>query len=147
LTLPGQHGVVSGSGYVVAAIEPARDCVHVYRNGDHGWYATAQFPGAGERLALDFAGNALVIGNAVDRFNYRGGARVFRWDGKAWVPGEPLVAANASANDLAGVAVSIDARGETVVVGAPGEDGAGAELSGDPGTDSLESSGAAYVFR
>ncbi|HSI04540.1 MAG: hypothetical protein ACAI38_17860 [Myxococcota bacterium] len=147
LTLPGQRGVVSGSGHVVAAIEPARDCVHVYRNGEHGWFAAAQFPGAGERLALDFAGNALVIGNAVDRFNYRGGARVFRWDGKAWLPGEPLIAANASANDLGGVAVTIDARGETVVVGAPGEDGAGAELSGDPGTDSIESSGAAYVFR
>ncbi len=147
LTLPGQHGALSGNGHVVAAIEPARDCVHVYRNGEHGWFSTAQFSGAGERVALDFAGNALVIGNVVDRFSYRGGARLFRWDGKSWLPGEPLVADNAAANDLAGTALVIDARGETVVLGAPGEDGGGTELAADPASDALESSGAAYVFR
>src|SRR5262249_20757736 len=30
LTIPGGHGVVSGDGTVAAAVEPARDCVHVY---------------------------------------------------------------------------------------------------------------------
>jgi hypothetical protein len=147
LTLPGQRGAVSGNGHVVAAVEPARDRVHVYRYGEHGWFSTAQFSGAGEHLALDFAGNALVIGNVVDRFAYRGGARLFRYDGTCWVPGEALVAINAAPNDQAGMAVGIDGRGETVVLGAPGEDGGGAELSGDPASDALESSGAAYVFR
>ncbi len=147
LTVPGQRGAVSGNGNVVAAAEPARGVVHVYRDGEHGWFSAAQFPHAGERVALDFAGNALVIGNVVDRFDYRGGARVFRWDGRSWVPGEPLTATNAAPNDLAGIAIAIDARGETVVLGAPGEDGGGVELSGDPASDALESSGAAYVFR
>jgi hypothetical protein len=72
---------------------------------------------------------------------------LFRWDGEAWLPGEALVAGNAAANDLGGAAVSIDARGETVAFGAPGEDGAGPELMGDPGSDALESAGAIYVFR
>ena len=147
LTLPGQRGAVSGNGHVVAAIEPARDCVHVYRDGERGWFQAAQFAGAGERVALDFAGTGLVIGNVVDRFSYRGGARVFRWDGKSWLPGESLVADNASPNDLGGAALAIDGRGETVVLGAPGEDGAGSELAADPASDALESAGAAYVFR
>ena len=147
LTLPGQRGAVSGDGNVVAAIEPAQGSVHVYRYGAQGWFSAARFAGAGERVALDFAGDALVMGNVVDRFNYRGGARVFRWDGMKWAAGEPLLASNGTANDLAGTSVTIDGAGTTVVLGAPGEDGVGPELTGDPSHDDLESSGAAYVFR
>lgn len=147
LTLPGQRGTVSGDGHVVAALEPARGEVRVYRDSAKGWVSSAQFAGAGERIVLDFDGDALVVGNVVDRFHYRGGARVFRWDGTTWVAGQPLLATNGSANDMVGTSVTIDGAGATVALGAPGEDGVGPELSGDPGRDDLESSGAAYVFR
>ena len=37
-------------------------------------------------------------------------------------------------------------RGDTVVVGAPGEDGGGTGVNGDQGDNSAEDAGAAYVF-
>ena len=143
----GRGGALSGNGEVVAAIESDKDTVHFVRNSDKGWFSAGRLAAPGERLALDFDGAALVVSNVVDIHAYRGGTRVFRWDGKRWLAGEPLIAANAAANDLAGVAVGIDALGTTVVMGAPGEDGAGPELSGDPASNALESAGAAYVFR
>lgn len=147
LTVPGVHGALSGDGTVVAALEPARERVHVYRLREHGWFSTAEIIAPGERLAIDFSGGAVVVGNVIDRFNYRGGARVYRWDGKQWLAGEPLIPANGAANDLAATSIAIDAKAEIVAIGAPGEDGAGSELSGNPATDTLESSGAAYVFQ
>jgi hypothetical protein len=143
--LIGRGGVVSGNGDVVVASDG--QMLRVVRNSDKGWFSAGAIKAPGEHLALDFDGAALVVGNVVDVHTYQGGARIFRFDGKAWLSGEPLTAANAAANDLAGVSVAIDALGTTVVMGAPGEDGAGPELSGDPASNALESAGAAYVFR
>jgi len=55
-----------------------------------------------------------------------------------------IKSANSDAGDRFGSAVSLD--GDTLVVGAPGEDSDAEGVGGEPGDNSLSTAGAAYVF-
>jgi hypothetical protein len=72
-----------------------------------------------------------------------GAAYVFVRSGGTWVQQAYLKASNGRSSDGFGGSVAID--GETIVVGAPGEDGAAAGVDPEPGGH-LAESGAAYVF-
>ena len=69
---------------------------------------------------------------------------MFVRSGASWSLQARLKASNAGAFDGFGAAVAVS--GDTVVVGAPGEDGAGTGVNGDQANNSAEDAGAAYVF-
>ena len=70
-----------------------------------------------------------------------GAAYVFVRSGNTWSEQARLKASNAEADDFFGLGVAVS--GDTVIVGAPYEDGAAGSAPGDNGA---ESAGAAYVF-
>lgn len=69
---------------------------------------------------------------------------VFSRVGTEWIQDDRLRASNSEENDTFGFEVSVD--GETVVVGAPGEDSGTRRVNGDEADNSKPDSGAAYVF-
>ena len=74
-----------------------------------------------------------------------GAVYVFRRTGVAWVQEAYLKASNTGAEDYFGSSVALS--GDTLVVGAFGEDSAARGVDGDQDDNSAPSSGAAYVFR
>jgi len=73
-----------------------------------------------------------------------GAAYVFVRDGDAWTQQAYLKASNTGAVDVFGSSVAID--GDTIVVGAYGEDSSSPGVNGDQSSNGALSSGAAYVF-
>lgn len=73
-----------------------------------------------------------------------GAAYVFVRNGSGWTQQAYLKASNTEANDQFGKAVAI--AGDTLVVGAPGEDGAAGGVDGDQSSNGASGAGAAYVF-
>ena len=113
----------------------------------------------GESVAI--SGNLIVVGaprersvatgvngdqsdNSADESNGSGAAYVFRRENEQWVQEAYLKASNTDEGDEFGVSVAIS--GETIVVGAPGEDSSATGVDGDQ-SNNLTNSGAAYVFR
>jgi hypothetical protein len=89
------------------------------------------------------SGDTLVVGAPFESQS-QGAAYVFVRDGSVWSEQAFLEVAGADSFDLFGESVGIS--GDTVVVGAPGEDSAATGVGGDDTDDSLESAGAAFVF-
>src|SRR6185503_13574131 len=73
-----------------------------------------------------------------------GAAYVFVRTGTNWIQQAYVKASNTAAGDEFGIAVAIS--GDTVVVGAPGEDSNATGVNGNQANNSTPSSGAAYVF-
>ena len=86
-----------------------------------------------------------VNGNQADNSAFASGAAyVFVRSGSTWSQQAYLKASNTGPNDLFGASVAIS--GNTVVVGAFGEDSAATGVNGDQTSNSATDSGAAYVF-
>lgn len=109
----------------------------------------------GRSVALD--GDTLVVGapdedadtgidgtqsddTAVDS----GAVYVFTRVGATWTQQAYLKASNVQGSDRFGFTVAVS--GDTIAVGAPGEDSAAPGVNGDEADNSLESTGAVYVF-
>ena len=157
---------VSGETVVVGA--PLADgyagAVHVFVRSGATWSHQAKLvasnAAAGARFgyAVGISGETLVAGargeaSAATGVNGNqtdssapdaGAAYVFTRSGAAWTQQAYLKASNTGAGDGFGEAVAID--GETVVVGAFGEDGAATGIDGDGASNSASAAGAAYVF-
>ncbi|MBL9118446.1 MAG: FG-GAP repeat protein [Phycisphaerae bacterium] len=86
-------------------------------------------------FAVAVSGNIAVLGAPLDDTNgsASGSAAVFRWNGTAWIQEATLLAADGSADDRFGGAVSID--GDLIAVSSLFEDGAATDA------------GAVYLFR
>ena len=110
-------------------------------------------------LAVAIAGDTVVVGASGERSNATGingneadnsadaagAAYVFVRDGSGnWVQQAYLKASNTDAGDFFGTAVAI--AGDTVVVGATGEDSNATGVNGSQGENSANSAGAAYVY-
>ncbi|HLU43679.1 MAG TPA: putative Ig domain-containing protein, partial [Natronosporangium sp.] len=128
-------------GAILAAVEgkPAQGAAYVFvREGD-AWVEqvklTASDGQAFDRFggAVAFDGQTLVIG-AWGAAGTTGAAYVFVREGDAWVEQAKLTAPDGRPDDLFGEYVAV--AGDTIVVGAPGVDGAGTNFE----------QGAAYVF-
>ena len=103
-------------------------------------------------------GNTLVVGAALEDSNATGvngdqtnnlagdsgAVYVFVRNGNTWSQQAYLKASNAEANDQFGRAIAI--YGNTIVVGAAGEDSAATGVNGNQSDNSLSGAGAAYVF-
>jgi FG-GAP repeat len=84
-----------------------------------------------------------VNGNQANGLGSAGAAYVFNRSGSTWSQQAYLKASNPDANDYFGISVAV--FGDTVVVGAYGEDSAASGVNGNQ-ANGLGSAGAAYVF-
>ncbi len=88
-------------------------------------------------------GNAPPAAPGGDPVELAGSVYVFVREGDTWVEQAHLAASNAGSDDRFGWSVAL--WGDTLVVGARGEDGAGSGVT-PPDDDALDGAGAAYVF-
>ena len=80
----------------------------------------------GEAVALSADGNTALVGGNHDS-NYVGATWVFTRSGSTWTQvGSKLVGSGALGNSFQGRSVAISADGKTAMIGAPGDNGAGA---------------------
>ncbi len=105
----------------------------------------------GAVVGLSADGNTLVVGAPFEAGMNNvapasGAVYVFRRIGGVWLQQAYIKAFNAEMVDSFGGAVSLSANGNTLVVGAPFEDGASTRINGVDDSTSTDS-GAAYVFR
>jgi len=120
-------------------------------NTDSGdWFGVA--------VALSDDGNTLAVGayredsagasagEADNSAQDSGAVYVFARSGNVWSQQAWLKAGNAEADDFFGVSVSLSANGDTLVVGASGEDSNATGINGNPADNTVSDSGAAYVF-
>ncbi len=123
-------------------------------------YVKASNTGAGDQFGAGVAifGDTLVVGapkedsdatgvngdEANDNAPDSGAAYVFTRTNGVWTQQAYLKASNAQGGDSFGYSVAI--AGDTLVVGAPSEDGGGTGTTGDPTDNGVANSGAAYVF-
>lgn len=153
---------------------------HVYVRSADGWRKQASLSGEnlelgdnfGIRNSIDISadGNTLVVGahleagasTGVDNrdiwnedASYQAGAAyVFQRSGQSWTQEAFVKAGNTDAEDEFGISVSINAAGDTIVVGAHRERGSFTGINGDATDNTLPESsltvggaGAAYVFK
>ncbi len=96
--------------------------------------------------ALNERSSATMVNGAQndDSVTSAGAAYVFVRTGATWSQQAYLKPSNTGANDQFGSTIAIS--GDTVVVGAPGEDSSATGINGNQADNSVLSSGAAYVF-
>ena len=162
----GSAVAASGDTVVVGAPEPAYavGLVYVFVRSGSGWsqQATLFAPNAqaGDRFGSSVAisGDTVVVGatgedsnatgvngdQANNSASESGAAYVFTRSGSSWSHQAYLKASNTDADDHFGRSVAIS--GDTVVVGADGEDSNATSVDGDQTNNSAGSAGAAYVF-
>lgn len=108
-------------------------------------------PASSFGTALALSDNALVVGapnhsiSAAKAINASGAAYVFERGPGGWFQSALLQAAHPDNYDYFGTAVAM--RGDTVVVGAPGESSSATVVNGDDTNNGAVRSGAAYVFK
>jgi len=114
----------------------------------------------GTPIALSADGNTLTVaalgedssatgidGNQADNSaSLSGAVYVFVRVGGNWSQQAYVKASNTQDNDQFGTGLAISADGNTLVVGAPGEDGGVAGINGNQADNTLPSAGAVYVF-
>jgi drug/metabolite transporter superfamily protein YnfA len=123
-------------------------------------YLKASNTDAGDSFGVSVAisGDTVVVGarnddssatgvdgdQADDSFTDAGAAYVFVRSGTTWTQQAYLKASNTESGDFFGRTVAVS--GDTVVIGAPGEDSNATGVNGDQSNNSLLEAGAAYVF-
>jgi hypothetical protein len=122
-------------------------------------YAKALSPGQedrfGKSLSLSENGNTLAVGSDDDSANpatpsdttalNAGAVHIFVRTGGIWEPQAYLKSSNIGAGDHFG-SVGLSADGDTLAVGAYGEDSAAVAIDGDESSQSAIDSGAVYTF-
>lgn len=106
--------------------------VKASKNDVNNWF--------GYSAAVD--GDTMVIGTPFETTNGLGAAYVFVRSGTNWIQEAYLKASNAGGVDAFGISVAVS--GDTVVVGARGEESNATGVNGDQSDNSLFSAGAAY---
>jgi trimeric autotransporter adhesin len=137
---------------------PSSGAVYVFvRDGMGAWsqqaYVKASNSGSGDLLghsvSMSTDGDVLAVGaygedsNNVDA----GAAYVFVRDGlEDWSQQAFIKASNTGSSDYFGISVALSGDGNTLAVGAFGEDSAATGIGGDQADDGAGDSGAVYVF-
>ncbi len=120
---------ISGDTLVVGGSVFESDVYVFVRNGS-SWSQQAHLK---ERGSLSISGDTLVIGDTV-----------FVRNNNTWRQQAVLQASNADVGD--GFTASVSISGDTIVIGATGEDSHSTGVNGEESDNSLDYSGAAYVF-
>lgn len=106
---------------------------------------TEQLAKFGASVALSGDGTLLAVGSP--NAHVEGGiVYLFARSGTTWAQQARIGASNANNGDHFGVAVSLNADGTTLVVGATGEASSARGINGNESDNLAASSGAAYVF-
>lgn len=103
----------------------------------------------GASVSASADGNTFAVGASgkSDPSFYRvGAAYVFSLNTGQWVEEAYITASYRDFFDVFGFSVSLSADGRTLAVGAPGEDSGSGGIDGNQNDNSLENSGAVYVF-
>ncbi|MBX3585478.1 MAG: hypothetical protein KF796_02450 [Ramlibacter sp.] len=114
----------------------------------------------GLSLALSGDGNTLAVGASQESSNataiggnqadnsafYAGAVYVFSRSGVTWTQQAYVKASNTASLDQFGTSVALGSDGNTLAVGAPGEDSNATGIDGNEANDSTSRSGAVYVF-
>jgi trimeric autotransporter adhesin len=143
---------------------PFSGAVYVYVRGEAGWTLEAYIKPSnteeqdifGASVAL--SGNTLAVSSSDassatgvhgDPLNNdspdAGSVFIFERGPGGWAQQAYLKASNTDARDFFGSALELS--GDTLVIGASGEDSGASGVDGDQSSNSIESSGAVYVFR
>jgi len=150
--------------------EVAAGAVYVFtRDGVGEWsqqaYVKASNTDGGDHfgtsVALSSDGNTLVVGavgeasaatgiggnQTDDSMDGAGAVYVFARDAMgAWSQAAYVKASNPGEQDQLGESIALSADGNTMVVGAPGEDSNATGIGGDQANESMSTAGAVYVF-
>lgn len=117
--------------------------------------------GIGNAIDFSFDGNTMVVGAFKEnsdsqgingdettpaQFSSSGAAYLFVRNGVTWTQQAFIKASNARFSDNFGNSVGLSSDGNTLIVGAFGEDSTATGFDGDESDDSRESTGAAYLF-
>jgi hypothetical protein len=128
--------------------------VYVFiRSGTGTWlqqaYVKASITVVGDRFGYDVAlsvdGNTLAVG-AYGEASFSGAVYVYTRSGTDWTQQAYVKASNTEANDGFGVRVALSDDGDTLAVGAVGEDSDATGINNDGSNNSAPGSGAVYVF-
>jgi hypothetical protein len=147
---------------------PDAGAVYVFTRSGTTWsqqaYIKASNTGAddqfGGAVALSADGNTLAVGaegedsaatgidgdQADNSATFAGAVYVFTRAGSTWSQQSYVKASNAGASDHFGTSIALSADGNTLAVGADGEDSAATGIGGNQADDSAFLAGAAYVF-
>ncbi|SCZ68400.1 hypothetical protein [Thiohalomonas denitrificans] len=142
--------------------------VYVFTRSDTTWNQQAYVKASntedrdrfGVALALSDDGDTLAVGanseestatgidgdQADNSAGASGAVYVFTRSDTTWSQQAYVKASNAEASDYFGGALSLSADGDTLAVGASGEDSVATGIGGDQSDNSASSSGAVYVF-
>jgi hypothetical protein len=138
---------------------------HVFGRDESGWAVVTRLTASNAGVADEFGyhlqlaadGKTLAVGAALeaspspnspneDSAPEAGAAYVFGESGGVWSESALIKAPNAEAGDRFGWSVSLNAEGETLVVGATREAGAATGIDGDQADNAANGAGAAYVL-
>jgi subtilisin-like proprotein convertase family protein len=144
---------------------PNTGTAQVYKKSGSNWVYDSQLNainfGEDDRFGYSVAisGHTIVVGafgessdfvgvNAGDGFNDNapssGAAYVFTNEGNSWPLTHFIKASNTEAADLFGIDVAIS--GNTIIIGAIGEDSNATGINGDQNNNDKDGSGAAYIY-
>jgi hypothetical protein len=121
---------------------------------------TAAGDAFGENLALSADGNTLAVaapgedssatgigGNQADNsMSSAGAVYIFSRSGTTWTQQAYIKASNTGDGDSFGESVAISGDGNTLAVGAQGEDSSATDVGGDQANNTTNNAGAVYVF-
>lgn len=119
--------------------------------GDQDWFGIVALSGDGNTLAVG-AGSENGVAQGIDGHQDddlatdAGAVYVFTRTGTMWAQHAYVKSSNNEAFDEFGVAVALSRDGRTMVVGARGEDSNARGVNGNQADNSVDESGAAYVF-
>ena len=153
---------VSGctSSDVVTATDVMRDTIGYFKASNTGGVGEfTDFFGAAVALSAD--GSTLAVGAPHEESSatgingdqnndltaFAGAVYLFRFDGTIWIQEAYIKASNTGVSDNFGTNVALSANGNTLAVGAIGEQSNATGINGDQDDNSLGEAGAVYLFR
>ena len=135
---------------------PSTGAAYVFTRSGTSWTQRAQLQasnlnlgdGFGVAAAVSADGKTIAIGAYGDSgvASASGAVYVFVCSAGAWSQEAFLKASNPGSGDQFGAIVSLSADGDTLAVGAPGEDSPATGIGGDQAANNASNSGAVYVF-
>ena len=144
------------SGQIGSAIESG--AAYVFRFNANAWQQQAYIKASnnlaysefGTAVDLSADGNTLAVGARRENTSGdgAGAAYIFRFTtSNTWIQQAFLKASNPASGDTFGEDLGISADGNTLAVGAPGEDSNAMGINGAQNNNSATASGAVYLFR
>ncbi len=142
--------------------------VYIFIRSDDAWRQQAYIKSSnsdggdrfGRAIALSSDGNTLAIGavgesssatgingdEADNTMELSGAVYIFIRRGGIWRQQAYIKSGDSGSKDFFGCAVALSAEGDTLAVGALGEDSSATGIDGDEANNDMESAGAVYVF-